>query len=45
MEVVQESLEIGACIEVKQKTAKDGLEPVKRIELAETQRYVTVVWL
>lgn len=45
MEVVQESLEIGACIEVKQKTAKDRLELVRRVELAETQRYVNVVWL
>ena len=38
-EVVQQSLEIGAC-KVKQKTRKDRLDPMKRIELAETQRYV-----
>lgn len=40
MEVVQESLKIGTCIKVKEKTAKDRLDPMKRIELAETQRYV-----
>lgn len=40
MELVQESLEIRACIKVKQKTPRDKLDPRKRTELAETQRCV-----
>lgn len=40
MELVQESLEIRACIKVKQKTRRDELDPGKRTEPAETQRCV-----
>lgn len=40
MELVQESLEIRACIKVKQKMPRDELDPRKRTELAETQRCV-----
>ncbi|XP_027761004.1 OTU domain-containing protein 3 isoform X2 [Empidonax traillii] len=38
MEAVQESLEIRACIEVKQETTKDRLDPVKRTKPAGSQR-------
>ncbi|XP_053819101.1 OTU domain-containing protein 3 isoform X3 [Vidua chalybeata] len=41
MELVQESLEIRACIKVKQRTTRDKLDPGKRTEPAETQRCVS----
>lgn len=38
-ELLRESLEIRACIKVEEKTTRDSLDPTKRTELAETQRY------
>ncbi|XP_038015812.1 OTU domain-containing protein 3 isoform X2 [Motacilla alba alba] len=38
-ELAQESLEIRACIKVKQRTTRDKLDPRKRTEPAETQRW------